>query len=228
MIYKCLIVDDETPAHEVISSHIRLTRHLTVCGSAYNGKEALDFLSSAKPDIIFLDLEMPKLRGMELIQCIDYKPAIIITTAYSNFGFEAYQNDVIDYLLKPVSYSRFLKAVNKAVKFLTHEQYADTHLEIEFRYEGSLKKINTDDLVYIQSIGNYIKLFLEKEKPILIQQTMKYIESLLPKSQFVRIHKSYMVKKSIITNISKATVTVKNKIELPLGRKYSVLLERHK
>jgi two-component system LytT family response regulator len=224
MIYKCLIVDDETPAHKVIASHIHMTKNFEISGSAYNGKEALDFLTANKVDIVFLDIEMPKLSGVELIECMPYKPAVILVSAYNNFGFEAYQNDVIDYLLKPVSYPRFLKAVNKAIKYLAYEQIAE-YTEIELRHEGVLRKINTEDLVYIQSIGNYIKLFFEKEKPLLIQQTMKYIESLLPPSYFVRVHKSYIVKRNCISSVSKTEISLKDKIRLPLGRKYSVLLE---
>jgi two-component system LytT family response regulator len=225
MIYRCLIVDDETPAHGVLKSHINMMQNLEIIGSAYNGKEALDFLVNNKPDIIFLDIEMPKLRGIELIECVSYKPAIILVTAYSNFGFEAYQQDVIDYVLKPVSYARFLKSVNKAINYLSRKKTAKKHIEIEFKYEGILKIINTEDLIYIQSIGNYIKLYFETEKSILIQQTMKYIESLLPKYYFVRIHKSYIVKKCSITNVAKSKIILKNKISLPVGRKYSILLE---
>lgn len=224
MNYRCLIVDDETPAHKVITSHIRTTEGLEVCGSVYNGKEALDFLTANKVDIVFLDIQMNQLSGLELLECMSYKPAIILVTAYSNYGFEAYQKDVIDYLLKPVSYPRFLKAVNKAIRSLSHER-DQRYTEMEVRHEGVTKKINTEDLVYIQSVGNYVKFHFEKENPLMIQQTMKYIESLLPAFYFVRIHKSYIVKKACISSFSRTEVVLKDKIRLPLGRKYSVLLE---
>jgi two-component system, LytTR family, response regulator len=225
MKYRCLIVDDEAPAHRVITSHINKTDNLEVSGAVFNGKEALDFMLHNKVDIVFLDIEMPKLTGLDLLECLPYKPLVILTTAYNNFGFEAYQKDVIDYLLKPIPYPRFLKAVNKAITNLLPIPVNDTFPDIEFRYEGILKKINTENIIYIEAVGNYIKLVLEKEKSIIIQQTMKFVESFLPEKFFVRIHKSYIVKKGSVTAKSKTEVTLANNKVLPLGRKYSILLE---
>ena len=225
MKYKCLIVDDEAPAHKVIASHIKQTESLEISGSAFDGKEALFFLQKNKVDIIFLDIEMPKLSGLDLLECLPNKVEIILTTAYNTFGFEAYQKDVVDYLLKPVSYPRFLKAVNKAINIITPTEVLQNYPEIEFKYEGILKKIDSKNLMYIEAIGNYVKLFFEKEKPIIIQQTMKYFESLLPAIFFVRVHKSYIVKKTSIADVSKTEVKLTDKSILPLGRKYSILLK---
>ena len=118
MNYKCLIVDDEAPAHKVLHSHINKSEIFEIVGDCYDGKEALDFLSKNKVDVVFLDIEMPRLTGLELLQCLPYPTIVILTTAYSNFGFEAYQNDVVDYMLKPISYPRFLKALNKVQALL--------------------------------------------------------------------------------------------------------------
>jgi len=113
MKLKCLIIDDEAPAHKVLHAHIAKTEMIEIAGDVYDGKEAIDFMSKTKIDLIFLDIEMPKLTGLEMLQCLPYHVPVILTTAYSNFGFEAYQNDVVDYLLKPISFPRFLKAINK-------------------------------------------------------------------------------------------------------------------
>src|SRR5574343_2038304 len=118
MKYTCLIVDDEAPAHKVLHAHISKTENLEIVGDCYDGMEALEFLSKNKVDVIFLDIEMPRLTGLELIQCLPYPAIVLLTTAYSNFGFEAYQNDVIDYMLKPISSPRFLKAINKVKALL--------------------------------------------------------------------------------------------------------------
>ncbi len=225
MKYKCLIVDDEAPAHKVLHSHISKIEQLEIAGDVYDGKEAIDFMIKTKVDILFLDIEMPKLSGLELMQCLPYHTPIILTTAYSNFGFEAYQNDVVDYLLKPISFPRFLKSINKVIKIIGTEKEPVKFPDIELKYEGILKVINTKNILFIEAVGNYIKIHLENEKPMLVTQTLKYIGSLLPPHYFTRIHKSYIVKREAIMDIKKTEITLTNKAILPIGRKYSVLLE---
>lgn len=226
MKFKCLIIDDEAPAHKVLHSHISKTEIFEIVGDVYDGKEALDFMTKTKVDVIFLDIEMPKLTGLELLQCLPYPTIVILTTAYSNFGFEAYENNVVDYLLKPISFPRFLKAINKIVPLLDKEKTVEVkYPAIEIKHEGILKIIQTENILYIESVGNYIKIHLENEKPLLITQTMKFIDSLLPSELFTRIHKSFIVKRSAITEIKKTELTLLNKVNLPVGRKYSVLLE---
>ena len=231
MTYRCLIVDDEAPAHKVLQSHITKTDLLEIAGDVYDGKEAIDFMLSNKVDLLFLDIDMPKLSGLELLQCMPYHVPVILTTAYSNFGFEAYQHDVVDYLLKPISYPRFLKSINKAIKLMgvdskpEKKEEEPQYPEIELKYDGILKTIDTKCILFIEAVGNYIKIHLEDEKPMLVTQTMKYIGSLLPREYFTRIHKSYIVKREAITEIKKTEITLSNKAVLPVGRKYSVLLE---
>lgn len=226
MKYKCLIIDDEAPAHKVLHAHIAKTDLLEIAGDVYDGKEALDFMRKTKVDLIFLDIEMPKLTGLELLQCLPYHVSVILTTAYSNFGFEAYQNDVVDYLLKPISFPRFLKAINKVTNLLgTVKTEMIKFPDIELKHEGILKVINTKNILYIEAVGNYIKIHLDNEKPLLVTQTMKYISSLLPPDYFTRIHKSFIVKREAIGEIKKTEIVLINKMVLPIGRKYSVLLE---
>ncbi len=227
--YRCLVVDDEVPAHRVIHSHISKTDVLEVVGDAYDGKEALDFLTKNKVDIVFLDIEMPKLTGIELLQCLPYPVSVILTTAYSNFGYEAYENDVVDYLLKPISFPRFLKAVNKVVKAFEPivEEEKINYPKLELKHEGILKLVDTEKILYVESIGNYVKIHLENEKPMLVTQTMKYLTSVLPAEYFIRIHKSYIVKRAQIAETRKTELVLNNNVILPVGRKFSVLLERN-
>lgn len=229
MKYKCLIVDDEAPAHKVLQSHITKTDLLDIAGDVYDGKEAIDFMQNTKVDLLFLDIDMPKLSGLELLQCMPYHVPVILTTAYSNFGFEAYQHDVVDYLLKPISYPRFLKSINKAIKLMGSDKpdkkEESEFPDIELKYDGILKVINTRRILFIEAVGNYIRIHLEDEKPLLVTQTMKYIMSLLPQQHFTRVHKSYIVKREGIREIKKTELTLSNKVVLPVGRKYSVLLE---
>lgn len=227
--YKCLVVDDEIPAHKVIHSHISKLDNLEIIGDAYDGQEALDFLTKHKVDIVFLDIEMPRLTGLELLECLPQPTLVILTTAYSNFGFEAYQNDVVDYLLKPVSYPRFLKSINKAMAIIgpkTAREEVLSYPEIEIKHEGLQRSIDTEKILYIEAVGNYIKIHFLTEKPILVTQTMKYILSVLPQKYFIRIHKSYIINLSEIKEIKKTELTLSNMIVLPIGRRYSVLLEQ--
>ena len=225
MKYKCLIVDDEAPAHKVLHAHIARTEQLEIIGDAYDGQEALEFLRTNKVDLLFLDIEMPKLTGLELLECLPYPTNVILTTAYSNFGFEAYQNDVLDYLLKPISFPRFLKAINKVDNLRSPRKETIQFPDIEVKHEGILKVINTRNILYIEAVGNYIKIHLLNEKPLLLTQTMKYISSILPPLHFTRIHKSYIVKREAVTDIRKTEIVLSNDVVLPIGRKYSVLLE---
>ena len=227
MKYKCLIVDDEAPAHKVLHSHIKKSEVLEIVGDCFDGKEALDFLTKNKVDVVFLDIEMPRLTGLELLQCLPYPTIVILTTAYSNFGFEAYQSDVVDYMLKPISYPRFLKALNK-VQSLLGPKIIETKepVEIELKLEGIMKQIKIDDILYIEAVGNYIKIHFKHDKSILVTQTLKYISSLLPSSSFTRIHKSFIVQRAEIVEIKKTVLTLSNSVSLPIGRKFSVLLEQ--
>ena len=143
------------------------------------------------------------------------------------FDFEAYQNDVVDYMLKPISYPRFLKAINKVQNILGNKiDVTKEIVEIELKHDGVMKHIRVDNILYIEAVGNYIKVHLKNERPILVTQTMKYITSLLPATTFTRIHKSYIVQRSEITEIKKTVLTLSNSISIPIGRKYSVLLEK--
>jgi DNA-binding LytR/AlgR family response regulator len=152
---------------------------------------------------------------------------VILTTAYSNFGFEAYQNDVVDYMLKPISYPRFLKALNKVQALLVPKiEQPKEPVEIELKLDGIMKHIKIEDILYIEAVGNYIKIHFKLDKSILVTQTMKYISSLLPSSSFTRIHKSFIVQRSEIVEIKKTVLTLSNSVSLPIGRKYSVLLEQ--
>lgn len=226
MTYKCLIIDDEAPAHKVLHAHIAKIEQLEIAGDVYDGKEAIDFMLTTKVDLLFLDIEMPKLTGLELLQCLPYPTAVILTTAYSNFGFEAYQHDVVDYLLKPISFPRFLKSIHKALKLMGNSTKEEVKFpDIELKHDGIQKLINTKHIVFIEAVGNYIKIHFEQEKPLLVTQTMKYISSLLPAQHFTRIHKSYIVKREAVSEIRKTEIILSNKVVLPVGRKYSVLLE---
>jgi two-component system LytT family response regulator len=223
--YKCLIVDDEKPAHLVLKSHIDSCRELEFIASAYNGKEAIEIIKQLQIDIIFLDIQMPLLNGIEVLEQLTEKPAIILTTAFSNFAFEAYQHDAIDYLLKPIHFSRFCKAIKKA-KIYTDKfkNYACNTLEV--KTNGNIINLKHNEIIYIQSIGNYVKIYTSTNTSTLLgYYSLKNLLNILPSNLFLQTHKSYIVNQNFVQTIDSHQITLTNRTIIPVGRKYKILFE---
>ncbi len=226
-IYKCLIVDDESPAHLVLTSHISNCEELTHAASAYNGKEAIQLLSRNQYDIIFLDIDMPVVTGLEVMQTLSKRPATIVTTAYDKFAFEAYQSDAVDYLLKPISFPRFLKAVEKAKHFSELEiKKETTKTTILLRADGDSKEFMLSDILYFQSIGNYVKVYFKDGGILIVYETLKNLLNSTPSNRFVQIHKSFIINIEFLEHIGKENVVLKNGATLPVGRRYHLLVSK--
>jgi two-component system, LytTR family, response regulator len=223
--YRCLIVDDETPAHEVLKAHIAQTEGLNHTASAFNGKEAMHILQHEKVDIVFLDIEMPLITGMELLKSLSTKPAVIITTAFQEFAFEAWENDAVDYLKKPISYAKFLKAVNKAKLYCSLAKHTVQPKTFSFRVDGQTVQIHVDEIMYVSSLGNYLKITTRNSKtPVVVYERLSQLLSQLDKNNFVQIHRSYVVNRAFIEKADRFQVTLKTGEQLAVGRKYQVLL----
>jgi two-component system, LytTR family, response regulator len=225
--YKCLVVDDEVPAHLVIKSHLSHFDEFEYVDSAYNGKEAIQFMTENEYDCVFLDIEMPLINGIEVLQTMKNRPATIITTAYDNFAFEAYQQDAIDYLLKPISLSRFMKSMEKVKKYLGVKSNTKSDKMFILKIDGIAKEISYDDIIYFQSTGNYIKVFLKDyNKAIIIYDSLKNLLNNLPSNSFVQTHKSYVINSNLVTGLMKDKLILSNAINVPIGRKYELLLNK--
>lgn len=221
---KCLIVDDDKPAHLVLKSHISQCNELEFISSAYNGKEAINSIKEQVYDLIFLDINMPLITGMELLKTLEVRPPIIITTAYCDFAFEAYQYDAVDYLLKPISYQRFLKSIEKAKKYISSIKENESKI-FSIKHKGDNLKLDLEKIIYLQSIGNYLKVYLENiRQPIVVYHSLKSFNDLISNKNFVQVHKSYIVNINCIMKVEKENILLNNQIIIPLGRKYSVLL----
>jgi two-component system, LytTR family, response regulator len=229
-IYKCLIVDDETPAHLVLKSHISQCEELLFGQSAYNGKEAIQILSEQAFDIVFLDIDMPLINGIEVMQTLPIRPVTIVTTAYNHFAFEAFQEDAVDYLLKPISFPRFLKAVEKAKNYYKSQIDKKPLVQsIQVKIDGKTCELQLNEVTYFQSIGNYIKIFFKgKAKPALVYDSLKSMLDKIPEEMFVQTHKSYIINSQCIHRIEKENVYLTGDIIIPVGRKYELLLTRVK
>ncbi len=228
--YKCLIVDDEKLAHLVIQSHISHCSDLFFAAGAFNGKEAIQLLLQQSYDIVFLDIDMPLINGIEVMQTLPQRPATIITTAYNHFAFDAYQHDAVDYLLKPISLQRFLKSVEKAKTLCNATQIAKNEISaILLKVNGFSQEIKLDQIVYFQSLGNYVKVFLAKKQiPLIVYDSLKNLIEQLPEQHFIQIHKSFIINIKCMLAIEKENIILSDNQKLPLGRKYELMVSRLK
>jgi len=217
---KCIIVDDEPAAHYVLANYIKQNPQLELVFQGYNGIEAMDYLRENKVDLMFLDINMPEISGMELLKIIPNHPKTILTTAYSEFALESYDYGVIDYLLKPIYFPRFLKAIDR---FFSTENGKTKEEEIPIntvsvKVDGYFIEIELDQLLFAQSFGNYVKLHTTK-RTYLASITTTEFEKCLPEKNFMRIHKSYIVALDKIEVTEKDFVVIKNE-KLPIGITY--------
>ena len=216
---KCIIVDDEPAAHYVLANYIKQNPQLELVFQAYNGIEAMNYLRENTVDLMFLDINMPEISGMELLKIIPNHPKTILTTAYSEFALESYDYGVIDYLLKPIYFPRFLKAIDR---FFANEngkqKVEETVNSVSVKIDGYLMDIELDQLLYAQSFGNYVKLHTIR-KTYLASITTTEFEKCLPEKSFMRIHKSYIVALDKIDATEKDFVVIKNE-RIPIGITY--------
>ena len=225
MKIRCLIVDDEPIAIKIIHSYIDKIPNTEVIAECKNALEANHVLKSKSIDLIFLDINMPEISGIEFLKTLSNPPRVIITTAYREFAVEGFELDVIDYLVKPISFERFLKAINRFspqenITFPTGTN-GDKETTNKYLYlnEGrKVHKVNLNDILFVEGMKDYIRVHLRNKK-ITIKEYIGKIEEKLPSQKFLRIHKSYIVAINEIDSFTANTVEVGNK-ELPIGRTY--------
>jgi two-component system LytT family response regulator len=221
----CIAVDDEPLALELLEDNISKLPYLQLEAKCSNAMEAMKVLQSKTIDLIFLDIQMPGLTGLQFIQSLPTKPMIILVTAYEKFALEGFNLDVVDYLVKPVSLERFVKACNKAnelyqLKNTNHQITGSTPDYFFVNVDYSLLKISFSDIVWIEGLKDYIKIHLKSTtKPVITRMSMKTLEEQLPAQKFIRIHKSYFVSIEHISAIRKSSVFV-GTMELPVGENY--------
>lgn len=223
---QCLIVDDEPPAVDVLQKYIESVPGLTLTGACFNAVEALSVLQQKNVDLVFLDIQMPQLLGTDFIRTLKNPPKVIFTTAYRKYAVEGFELDAVDYLLKPVSFERFIKAVNKVMQ--TQVQPAGDPVELSdgskdgsfiyFRADRKMVKVFLKDILYVESLKDYIKV-ITSSRQIITKQSISSLESMLPPNQFVRIHRSYLVAISKIDSFTADDIEIQKK-EIPIGRMY--------
>jgi DNA-binding LytR/AlgR family response regulator len=227
---KCIIVDDEQHAIDILVHYVKQTPHLELVGTFTNPIEALQLLVQQKIDLVFLDIQMPELSGLDLIKAIQGKSKVILTTAYSEFALEGYELYVVDYLMKPIRLPRFLAAVQKAAEQIktgtepVQKITEDDYIFVKTESKGKLLKINLADIDFIESMKNYVAIHRSGQKT-LVYTSMKELEEHLPKKQFIRVHKSFIIPVSRITGIEGNLVRLKNvTAEILIGESYKAEL----
>jgi len=225
---KCIIVDDEPMARDVIRRYVQKISTLKLVGEFGNAIEATIFLQEQSVDMIFLDIKMPQLSGTEFVRSLRNVPRIIFTTAHKEYAHEGFELDVIDYLLKPIRFDRFLRAVNKAfpqklqevevITSVVSEENKPATSFIYLRVDRKMIKVLLDNILYIESDKDYVKVFTEKGF-IITRQTIASVEAMLSESQFIRVHRSYIVSLNKLKSYTAETVEIGSK-EIPIGKLY--------
>ncbi len=229
MSLKYIIVDDETIAHDIIRRYCSMIPDMLLMQDCYDAIEAMQYLNSNTVDLIFLDLNMPKLKGFEFLRTLPSQPKVIVTTAYQEFALEGYELNVVDYLLKPFSFERFLKAINKArlntSKTTTiHQDETINSNTIFLRSNNKHIQVAPDDILFVEASGNYIKIVL-KEDLINIRGNLSSIKEMIPDKDFIQVHHSFIVIKKYIKSIEGNQIFI-GKYTIPIGKLYRAEIDR--
>ena len=226
MILNCWIVDDEPLALSLIESYVQKTPFLKLTGKFTNAVSAMNQIGKEQVDVLFLDIQMPEVNGMEFARTLDDKTRLIFTTAFSEYALEGYKVSALDYLLKPFSYSDFLTAAKKALNWFevtasaqnASKEEQETGIFVKSDYK--LIHVLYDDILFIEGLKDYVKIYTKKEpKPILSLMSMKSLEEDLPSNRFVRVHRSYIIQKDKIASIKKNRIVIGDK-QIPIGETY--------
>jgi len=231
MAIRCLVVDDEPLARNLLAEYISKLDFLELVSSCSTAIQAMDVLKKETIDLLFLDIQMPEITGISFLRILDQKPNVILTTAYSQYALEGYELDVLDYLLKPITFERFLKSISKAQNRINpvqtsinssvskNEIETKVHPEFVFIKDGTkMVRVNLSDILYIQGLKDYVIVFTKHQK-ITSLQRMKVLEDQLPKSQFMRIHHSYIISLAEIEVVYKTEVQIRQN-RIPISETY--------
>lgn len=225
MTLQCLVVDDEPIARSILEKYVARTPYLELAGSLDNALGVIPFLNEQAVDLMFLDINMPEFTGIDLLKSVHQAPAVIITTAYSEYGAESYEYEVIDYLLKPIAFPRFLKAIQKVPGYAEAPDSLQAKSEFIFLKEDHQNhKVNFADIRYVQAYGNYLKVFL-KDKILLVRKTIGDMEEEAG-LHLVRIHKSYLIAIPHIDHWQGNEVCMNGGETLPIGKVFKATFEQ--
>ncbi len=221
----CIIIEDQLPAQRILKKYIEDIGSLNLMGTYTDALEAMQILNSKKIDVMFLDIHLPKLSGIDFLKTLTNPPQVILTTAFPDYALESYELNVVDYLLKPFSFQRFVKAISKIKKTgaiteaKTALEQGDSFNEVYIKSGYDHIRVKTDDIIYIVSDSDYTEIHL-KDKKLLSSESLRYWEETLSQKKFMRIHKSYIFNTCKILKVSGNRVILEDNIIIPIGRAY--------
>ena len=229
---KCVIIDDEQPAINVLKKYISRMPNLKLVGTETNPLLGIEIIKTTLPDVVFLDIQMDEMNGIEVMKIIGDNTKVIFCTAYSEFAVTSYELEALDYLMKPIDFNRFVKSVQRVADVLTHqpsvftEALPNDYIFVKAGQRGKMLKIDLDDIDYVEAMNNYIAFHRGPQKT-LVYLTMKELEERLPTSDFMRIHKSYIIALKQISSIeNNELVLKKSQCRIPIGANYKELFMR--
>ncbi|MBI1781674.1 MAG: response regulator transcription factor [Sphingobacteriales bacterium] len=218
---KAIAIDDEPPALQLIETFCSRAEDISLEKTFTNPDEALKYLRKFPVDLLFLDIQMPSVNGIDFYKSVKQDTMVIFTTAFSEYAVEGFNLSAVDYLLKPFTYKRFQQAVAKAVEYYNfkNQQQSEEQKYIFFRADYSLVKIAVADIIYVEGLDDYLKIHLENKTPVVARMTMKTMTEKLPSKDFIRVHRSYIVPLSRINSVRNKTIYIGEE-EIPLGSSY--------
>lgn len=222
MLLKCIAIDDEPLALELIHTYVGRRPDVQLIHTFEDAISGAEYLSTAQVDLVFLDINMPDISGIDLAKALKSKPMLIFTTAYKQFAFDGFELEAVDYLLKPIAYERFAKALDKAIEIRKYKMSPPSEQNEAYIYVHSayrMIKIMLKEIEYIESMEDYIKIHLRTEKTVLTLMTLKKVLALLPEEQFKRIHRSYIVSIAAIKSIQHKKIQL-TEVTIPIGESY--------
>lgn len=218
---KCVVIDDEQPSIDIMKHHINKVSELELIGTFTNPIEGIKFIRNNHTDILFLDIQMNEMTGIDVMNILDENIKIILCTAFSEYAVEGFNNNAIDYLLKPISFERFTKSIKKIISNLSkdNEYKEQDYIYIKTEQKGKFIKIYYQEIDYVEAMGNYISISKGKEK-IIAYSTMRDMENILPSNLFMRIHKSYIISMEKISMIENGFVLLRSGVKISIGTNY--------
>lgn len=222
---KCIAIDDEPLALKQIVNYIEKTPFLNCVKGFDNAFSAMEFLQKNSVDLMFVDINMPDLSGMDFVKSLDNAPKVIFTTAYAEYALEGFRVDALDYILKPIGYSDFLKAANKALAWFEKSSPEITSIKSDEEFlmiksEHKIVRVNLSEIKYIEGMREYVRIHLINHKPVMTLLSMKKVEESLPVTEFMRVHRSYIVNLKRITTIERMRIIFDDKVYIPVGDQY--------
>lgn len=229
---KCIAIDDEPLALRQIADYIVKTPFLELVGECESALQAIELLEIVEVDLMFVDVNMPDLSGIDFVKTLENPPKIVFVTAYSEYAFEGFKVNAIDYLQKPIGYNDFLKSVNKVKSWfdLHHQKKDEIKSNQDFLFiksEYKILRINFDDIKYIEGMNEYIKIHLTNSKPVMTLLSMKSIEEQLPADRFMRVHRSYIVNLTKISVIERSRIVFDGKVYIPVSEQYKCAFQSY-